>query len=224
MNIEPIAYIENDYDTKFAVPRQSCLVNGLKSKIIFKKEYASPVAFKGIESFSHLWLIWEFDKNTHSSNSLSVRPPRLGGNKRIGVFATRSPYRPNPIGISSVKLESVCQDENGLIYLVVSGADLVNGTPIFDIKPYLSYSDSHPEAKNGFGDEVKDYKIKVEISEDLISKIDADKQDALINILADDPRPSYQEDSRVYGFSFAKKEIKFCVIDNVLKVLEISDE
>lgn len=224
MNIKPIAHIENDYDTKFAIPRQSCLVNGLKSKIVFEKEYSSPIAFNGLESFSHIWLIWEFDKNSHNTNSLTVRPPRLGGNKRLGVFATRSPYRPNPLGLSSVKLEEICNNKDGSVYLIVSGADLVNGTKIYDIKPYLSYSDCHTDAINGFGDEVKDYKINVEISKELLTKIEKDKQQAFIEILSSDPRPSYHNDNRVYGFKFSNKEIKFKVENNTLTVLEIYDE
>ena len=222
MIIKPIAKIFNDFDSKFAVPRQSGIVNNVKSIIVFEDEYSNPIAFKGLEGFSHLWLIWEFDKNSHESNSLSVRPPRLGGNKRMGVFATRSPYRPNPLGLSSVKLEEIIE-KDGKISLLVSGADLVNGTKIYDIKPYLSYSDCHTDAVNGFGDNVKDYKLKVIIPSEFENYLDMDKMNVLKQILEDDPRPAYHEDNRQYGFSYAGKEIKFTVNGDTLTVNDISD-
>ena len=222
MQITPIAKIYNDFDSKFAVPRQSGLVNSIKSKIIFEKEYASVEAFKGLEGYSHLWLIWEFDKNAHESNSLTVRPPRLGGNERMGVFATRSPYRPNPLGLSSVKLEKIIR-ENGKVSLIVSGADLINGTKIYDIKPYLAYSDCHTDAVCGFADENKNHKLKVIIDDDIFNNIKKEKHNALKEILEGDPRPAYHEDSRQYGFAFAGKEIKFTVTDNTLTVTEITD-
>lgn len=224
MEIKPIGKIINDYDNKFAVPRQSCLVNGLKSKIVFNNEYAIPEAFKGLDGFNYLWIIWEFSQNDHPSSSLTVRPPRLGGNEKMGVFATRSPYRPNPLGLSSVKLESIEKDDNGKIYLVVSGADLVSGTPIYDIKPYISYSDCHTDAISGFGDASKDYKLKVEISPALLSKIEIEKQSSLLEILSADPRPAYHNDNRIYGFKIFGKEIKFKVEKDTLTVLEIIDE
>ena len=213
MQITPIAKIYNDFDSKFAVPRQSGLVNSIKSKIIFEKEYASAEAFKGLEGYSHLWLIWEFDKNAHESNSLTVRPPRLGGNERMGVFATRSPYRPNPLGLSSVKLEKIIR-ENGKVSLIVSGADLINGTKIYDIKPYLAYSDCQK----------KDYKLSVIIPDNEACKLSKEELGTLRAILSGDPRPAYQKDNRIYGFRFAKKEIKFSVSNNELTVLGIDDE
>lgn len=224
MEIKPIGKIFNDYNNKFAVPRQSCLVNGLKSKIVFNNEYAIQEAFKGLEGFNYLWIIWEFSQNGHPSNSLTVRPPRLGGNEKVGVFASRSPYRPNPLGLSSVKLESIEKDENGKVYLVVSGADLVSGTPIYDIKPYISYSDCHTDAISGFGDMNKDYKLEVKISPALLSTIDEEKQNSLIEILSSDPRPAYHNDDRIYGFNIFGKEIKFKVENKILTVLEIIDE
>lgn len=223
MEIKPIAKIINDYDSKFAVPRQSGLVNDIKSTIVFEKEYADESAFKRIEEFSHLWLIWGFSLNSHPSNSLTVRPPRLGGNEKVGVFATRSPFRPNPLGLSSVKLEAVEKDESGKTILVVRGADLVSGTPIYDIKPYITFSDCHPDAISGFAEEKNGAKLKVEIDDDLLHNIEADKQHTLKEILADDPRPAYHEDARQYGFRFAGKEIKFWVNNDILTVTEISD-
>lgn len=225
MEIKPIAKIENDYTSKFGIPRQSNLVNGLKSKIIFEKEYAKSIAFKGLEGFSHIWIIWEFDKNSHDTNSLTVRPPRLGGNKRVGVFASRSPYRPNALGLSSVKLEEICVDDNDDAFLVVSGADLLNGTKIYDIKPYIKISDCHEDAISGYSDEMKDYKLNVDISPSLLEKVENEKRLALIEILEGDPRPAYQNDEeRIYGFNFANKEIKFSVKDKELTVLEIENE
>lgn len=223
MEIKPIAKIINDYDSKFAVPRQSGLVNDIKSTIVFEKEYADESAFKRIEEFSHLWLIWGFSLNSHPSNSLTVRPPRLGGNEKVGVFATRSPFRPNPLGLSSVKLEAVEKEENGKIILVVSGADLVSGTPIYDIKPYITFSDCHTDAISGFAEEKNGAKLNVEIDDELLHNIEADKQHTLKMILADDPRPAYHEYGRQYGFRFAGKEIKFKVNNNILTVTEISD-
>lgn len=223
MEIKPIAKIINDYDSKFAVPRQSGLVNEIKSQIIFEKEYSNDAAFKRIEEFSHLWLIWGFSLNSHQSTSLTVRPPRLGGNEKVGVFATRSPFRPNPIGLSSVKLEKVIKDKNDNVTLIVSGADLVSGTPIYDIKPYITFSDCHTDAVCGFADENKNHKLKVIIDDDILNNIEKEKQNALKEILEGDPRPAYHEDGRQYGFAFAGKEIKFTVTDNTLTVTEITD-
>ena len=223
MEIKPIAKIINDYDSKFAVPRQSGLVNEIKSQIIFEKEYSNHAAFKRIEEFSHLWLIWGFSLNSHQSTSLTVRPPRLGGNEKVGVFATRSPFRPNPIGLSSVKLEKVIKDKNDNVTLIISGADLVSGTPIYDIKPYITFSDCHIDAVCGFADENKNRKLKVIIDDDILDNIKKEKQNALKEILEGDPRPAYHEDGRQYGFAFAVKEIKFTVTDNTLTVTEITD-
>lgn len=224
MVINPIAHIENAYTSKFAVPRQSCIENSLKSRIVFEGEYGREEAFRGLDGFSHLWLIWEFDLNAHPANSLSVRPPRLGGNERMGVFATRSPFRPNPLGLSSVRLEKIEKNENGRIELIVSGADLVNGTPIYDIKPYVKFSDCHENAVSGFADEKRDYSLKVDASKELLSVFDEEKQEALIQILACDPRPAYHTEGRIYGFCFAEKEIKFKVENGILTVLEIKNE
>lgn len=223
MEIKPIAKIINDYDSKFAVPRQSGLVNEIKSQIIFEKKYSNHAAFKRIEEFSHLWLIWGFSLNSHQSTSLTVRPPRLGGNEKVGVFATRSPFRPNPIGLSSVKLEKVIKDKNDNVTLIVSGADLVSGTPIYDIKPYITFSDCHTDAVCGFADENKNHRLKVIIDDDILNNIKKEKQNALKEILGGDPRPAYHEDDRQYGFAFAGKEIKFTVTDNTLTVTEITD-
>lgn len=223
MEIKPIAKIINDYDSKFAVPRQSGLVNEIKSQIIFEKKYSNHAAFKRIEEFSHLWLIWGFSLNSHQSTSLTVRPPRLGGNEKVGVFATRSPFRPNPIGLSSVKLEKVIKDKNDNVTLIVSGADLVSGTPIYDIKPYITFSDCHTDAVCGFADENKNHRLKVIIDDDILNNIKKEKQNALKEILEGDPRPAYHEDGRQYGFAFAGKEIKFTVTDNTLTVTEITD-
>lgn len=217
-----IAKIHTDFPEKFGIPRQSGLVEELKAEIIFEPEYRSPEALRGIEEYSHLWLLWEFSESVRDSWSPTVRPPRLGGNVRKGVFATRSPFRPNPIGLSSVRLDSVeFRNECGPV-LHVSGADLMDQTPIYDIKPYLPYVDSHPDARGGFTDWTKEYSIEVEIPEKLLIKVDPGKRDALKAVLANDPRPSYQNDpERVYGMGFAGHEIKFTVKNHVLTVKEI---
>ncbi|MDE6723322.1 MAG: tRNA (N6-threonylcarbamoyladenosine(37)-N6)-methyltransferase TrmO, partial [Eubacterium sp.] len=188
MEIKPIAKIYNDFPSKFGIPRQSGRITELKSKIIFEKEFRNEDAFRGIEQFSHLWLIWEFSENKKEEWSATVRPPRLGGNTRIGVFATRSPFRPNALGLSCVKLETVEKDEKHGITLIVSGADLMNGTPIFDIKPYIPYADCIENAQGGFAEENKDYKVEVEIPENLLNIIPESKRKALIKVLEDDPR------------------------------------
>lgn len=224
MNIKHIGIIFNDFDTKFGIPRQSNLEKNLKSKIVFEKEYNDINAFKGLENFSHIWLIWGFSENIDKEKSLTVRPPRLGGNKKVGVFASRSPFRPNNIGLSSVKLEKIEQDANGNVSLIISGADLMNGTPIYDIKPYIKISDCHIDAISGYSDENKDYKLKVNIENNILNIIEADKQQGLIEILSQDPRPSYHNDEREYGFKFGGKEIKFIVKENELTVTGIYDE
>lgn len=213
-----IARIKNDFKEKFGIPRQSGIADTLISKIIFEPEYRIPEALRGIEGFSHLWLIWQFSEAQRDDWSPTVRPPRLGGNKRVGVFATRSPFRPNPIGLSSVKLVGTELTDEGTV-LVVSGADLVDGTPIYDIKPYLAYTDSHPDAVCGFSDSVRNYKIKVVFPDNLINLLDQEKRDAIITILENDPRPSYQDDpTREYGMHFGNFEIRFSVSDEVLTV------
>lgn len=223
MDIKPIGKIVNDFDTKFGIPRQSCLENSLKSTIIFDDKYADVSAFKELESFNYIWLIWGFSENEDKEKTLTVRPPRLGGNKRVGVFASRSPFRPNNLGLSSVKLEEI-QTDNNKVKLIISGADLMNGTPIFDIKPYVKISDCHQDAVSGFSDDMKDYKLDVIVSDELFRKIDIDKQKGLIDILSQDPRPSYHEDGRIYGFKFSGKEIKFMVEKDRLTVLGIENE
>ncbi len=217
-----IAKIHNDFKEKFGIPRQSGLSGELKSKIIFEPEYRNPDALRGIEGYSHLWLIWQFSEAIRDDWSPTVRPPRLGGNKRVGVFATRSPYRPNPIGLSSVRLEGIEQTKDEGCVLIVSGADLLDGTPIYDIKPYISYSDCHTDAICGFADPVRDYHLNVEFCKELLSKIDISKQKPLIGILEQDPRPSYQNDpDREYGFRFADYEIFFKVDGEKLTVTRV---
>ena len=218
-----IARIRNDFKDKFGIPRQSGLTD-LTSRIVFEPEYRNPDALRGIDGFSHLWLIWQFSESIRRDWSPTVRPPRLGGNRRVGVFATRSPYRPNPIGLSSVRLVAVEETKEGLT-LLVSGADLMDGTPIYDIKPYVAYSDSHPDAVSGFADQVKDYALKVEICKELLTKIDASKQKSLITILENDPRPSYQNDpEREYGMLFSDYEVFFKVAGDTLTVTKINNK
>lgn len=220
VTMKMIAHIRSDFPTKFGIPRQSGLVPELVGKIVFEPEYRDPEALRGITGYSHLWLVWEFSEMIREKWSPTVRPPRLGGNTRIGVFATRSPSRPNPIGLSSVRLLSVEKTENEGTVLLVSGADLMDGTPIYDIKPYLPLSDCHPDAIGGFSDGKKDYALAVEIPDEIVSAFPADKITALRAILSEDPRPSYQNDpEREYGFPFAGYEIRFRVSDGVLTVL-----
>ena len=217
-----IAKIHNDFKEKFGIPRQSGLSGELKSKIVFEPEYRNPDALRGIDGYSHLWLIWQFSEAIREDWSPTVRPPRLGGNKRVGVFATRAPYRPNPIGLSSVKLEAVEQTSDEGIVLIVSGADLLDGTPIYDIKPYLAYVDSHPDATDGFAEKVRDYALNVVFCKELLSRIDISRQKSLIQILGQDPRPSYQTDpEREYGMKFADYEIFFKVDGDILTVTRV---
>ncbi len=220
-----IARAYTDLPEKFGVPRQSGLSEKLCGKIVFEPEFRNPEAIRGIDGFSHLWLIWEFSKLPENRREWSptVRPPRLGGNKRVGVFATRSPFRPNPIGLSSVKLEEV-RNEDGLgKVLYVSGIDLVDKTPIYDIKPYLPYVDCHADATDGFAADTVDYSINVVISDELKNMLPSAKLDALISILSQDPRPSYQNDpKRVYGMKFSGYEVRFYVDDGTLYVKEIT--
>ena len=217
-----IARIKNDYTSKFAIPRQSGICKNLKSEIIFEPQYRNPDALKGLEEYSHLWIIWNFSETEREKWSPTVRPPRLGGNKRMGVFATRSPFRPNPIGLSCVRLEEIRKTKKYGTVLVVSGADLMDGTPIYDIKPYLTFTDSHPDAVCGFADKVFSYELEVEFENSLLEKIEPEKREDLINILKNDPRPSYHDfPDRIYGFGFAGKEIKFKVSDKLLKVTDV---
>ncbi len=217
-----IARIQNDFTSKFGIPRQSGLAPSTLSRIVFEPEYRSADALRGLEDFSHLWLIWEFSEAKREDWSPTVRPPRLGGNTRMGVFATRSPFRPNPIGLSCVKLIEIQPHAGDGPVLIVSGADLMNGTPIFDIKPYLPYADSHPEAKGGFAAGAWDRQLQVECPPELLIRIPENQKNALLEILAQDPRPSYQSDpDRVYGMAFGGMDIRFSVAGNVLTVKEI---
>ena len=217
-----IARIKSEFPEKFGIPRQSGLVSSLKAQIIFEEEYRSVDAVRGLDEFSHLWIIWQFSKAVRDTWSPTVRPPRLGGNKRIGVFATRSPFRPNAIGLSSVKIEKIDLDGENAPVIHVSGADLMDGTPIFDIKPYLAYTDAHPDAVGGFTENVADRRLKVEFDGELINSVPDEIKTALCDLLAEDPRPSYQNDSqRVYGLSFSGYEIGFTVDKKTLKVIKL---
>ena len=217
-----IARMKSDLSTKFGIPRQSGLVPELTSTIVFEPEYRNPDALRGLEDFSHLWVIWQFSEAVRSTWSPTVRPPRLGGNTRMGVFATRSPFRPNNIGLSSVKIESIEHTEANGTVIHVSGADLMDGTPILDIKPYIPYSDSHPEAVGGFTDQADDFILQVECDPKWLKMLPEAKRSALLGILSHDPRPSYQKDAdRVYGLDFAGFNIRFQVKDNNLTVLSV---
>lgn len=219
--LKVIAHIKTDFPEKFGVPRQSGLVPALKGEIVFCEEYRDSSALKGIDGFSHLWLLWDFSEVEDTRWRPTVRPPRLGGNKRMGVFATRSPFRPNPIGLSCVKLDEVKQTANGTV-LVVSGADLMDGTPILDIKPYLPFADCVKDATGGFADEVYGDKLEVEIPEEFRGVLSEGKYNSLVEVLKSDPRPAYQQDpDREYGFDFAKYSIKFKVNGNKLIVTQI---
>ena len=220
-----IARIRNDFDTKFGVPRQSGLVQSALSCVVFEPEYRNPDALRGMDGFSHLWLVWVFSEAVRDGWSPTVRPPRLGGNTRMGVFATRSPFRPNAIGLSSVTLEEVILSSPDGPVLVVGGADLLDGTPIYDIKPYLPYVDSHPDARGGFTENTADYALAVVFPDDLLARVDSNKREALRGVLAGDPRPSYQHDpARVYGVRYAQYNVKFTVDGDVLRVTEIIKE
>lgn len=217
-----IAHIKTDFSSKFGIPRQSGLVDELEATIIFEPEYRNPDALRGIEEYSHLWLLWQFSECVGKEWTPTVRPPRLGGNKRMGVFATRSPFRPNPVGLSSVKLLGVEKTEKHGCVLRVAGADLLDGTPIYDIKPYLPYVDSHPEASNGFALDEKEGKLTVDFPNELLNTIPAEKQAALKAVLAQDPRPGYQDiPDRIYGIEFAGFDVRFKVENSTLKVTEI---
>ena len=219
VSINVIARMHSDFDTKFGIPRQSGLVDELRSTIVFEPEYRNADALRGIEEFSHLWLIWQFSEAVRKDWSPTVRPPRLGGNTRMGVFATRSPFRPNNLGLSSVKLLGVEQTEQFGTVLHVGGADLMDGTPIFDIKPYIPYGDCHPEATGGFTDHAGDFLLDVEFPEELKSLLPADKREAAVGVLSHDPRPSYQKNpDRIYGLTFAGFDIRFSVKEKQLTV------
>ncbi len=222
--ISVIARMKSDFPTKFGIPRQSGLASSVESFIIFEPEYRNADALRGIEDFSHLWLIWQFSEAVRDGWSPTVRPPRLGGNTRLGVFATRSPFRPNNLGLSSVRLLGVEQTEKYGTVLRVAGADLMDGTPIFDIKPYIPYSDCHEDATGGFTDRAEDFLLQVDFPAALLEKFPQEKQAAVLEVLSHDPRPSYQKDSdRVYGLSFAAHNIRFTVKDSTLTVQEVTE-
>ena len=219
--MKTIAIIKTDFPEKFGIPRQSGRIDALKGTVIFMPEYKSPDAVKGLEGFSHIWLLWKFDVPPKENFQATVRPPRLGGNTPMGVFATRSPFRPNPIGLSCVKLESVEFTKDGPV-LHVSGVDMKNDTEILDIKPYIPYTDCREDAIGGFADPLRGYHLDVNFPEDLLTEIPPEKREALLAVLADDPRPSYQDDpDRLYGVSFAGFDIRFTVSGTTLTVREI---
>ena len=223
MEIRPIAHIKTGFPEKFGIPRQSGLAEKLIGKIIFEKEFRVKEAFRGLEEFSHLWLIWEFSANRHSQWQPTVRPPRMGGNAHMGVFATRSPYRPNPIGLSCVEIESIDMDAPDGPVIYIKGADLMDGTPIYDIKPYIRYADSRPEAVCGYVDGLAERKLHVKMSQALVAKVaDDDVLAAMVEMLSLDPRPSYHNDpNREYGLTYSGYNIKFIVNDGVLEVVDI---
>ena len=224
MELKIIARIRTDFKEKFGILRQSGICETV-GKIVFEKEYRRPEALRGIEGYSHLWLLWQFSEAVREEWSPTVRPPRLGGNKRMGVFATRSPFRPNPIGLSSVKLLGLMEEEGLGTVLIVSGADILDGTPIYDIKPYLNFTDSHPDAIGGFADEVREYSLKVNFGLQLLDKIPESKRDALITILENDPRPSYKDDGdHEYGMVYSDLDVFFKVEGGELTVTRIENK
>ena len=220
MELTPIAHIRSDFSEKFGIPRQSGLVEELSATVVFEPEYRDISALQGLDGFSHLWLIWEFSKVRGWSPT--VRPPRLGGNRRMGVFATRSPFRPNPLGLSCVRLREIRRDRALGPVLIVAGADLLDGTPIYEVKPYLPYADCRPDAVGGFAARPKEADLTVECPPALLDRVPADKRAALLAVLAQDPRPQYQDDpERVYGMAFAGLEVRFQVAGDRLAVTEI---
>ena len=220
--IRPIAVMRSDFPTKFGIPRQSGLVKSLRSTIVFEPEYRNPDALRGLEDFSHIWLIWQFSEAVRTEWTPTVRPPRLGGNTRMGVFATRSPFRPNSLGLSCVKIIGIEQTaENGTV-IHVAGADLMDSTPIFDIKPYIPYGDCHPDALGGFTSTAGDFLLQVDFPQELLKLLPENKREAALELLSHDPRPSYQANSdRIYGLSFAGFDIRFSVENDVLRVKEV---
>ena len=220
--MKPIARIKSDFPSKFGIPRQSGIVGELRADVVFEPEFSSPDAVRGLEEFSHIWLIWEFSENLNAGHSLTVRPPRLGGNVRKGVFATRSPFRPNPIGLSCVKLEGI-ESPAGRTVLHVSGADLMDGTPIYDVKPYIPYTDCVPGASGGFSHEPSEDRLEIVMPAELEKNVAPDKLSVLMNVLAQDPRPAYQDDpQRIYAFEFAGMHIEFSVSGSTLTVKDVS--
>ena len=220
--LRPIARIQSDFSEKFGIPRQSGLVEALRARVVFSPEYRVREAFRGLEGFSHIWLVWGFSQNVEAGWSPTVRPPRLGGNARMGVFATRSPFRPNPIGLSCVELLAVDYDAPDGPALVVGGADLLDGTPIFDVKPYVPHADCRPQARGGFADAHREDRLAVDFPPRLEALVPPDKREALRGVLAGDPRPSYQRDpQRLYGLGFAGLQVRFTVEDGVLHVRQV---
>lgn len=224
LELKVIAHIKTDFPEKFGIPRQSGLIPSLTGKIVFNKEYANPNAFKGLEGYSHLWIIWGFSESVREDWSPTVRPPRLGGNKRVGVFATRSPFRPNSIGLSSVKIEKIDINENGSIEILVSGIDMMDNTPVYDIKPYIPYTDSHIDAKGGFSEEVFDNNLYIYTSYQEFQNVSREDFEDIKEILLQDPRPAYQNDkNREYGFEYKNYSIKFMVKNNKIYILSIDE-
>ncbi len=221
MEIKPIAYIKTDFKEKFGIPRQSGIVENIKGEIIFEKQFRNPDSLRGIDEYSHLWLIFDFSENHRDNWSPTVRPPRLGGNTRVGVFATRSPFRPNNLGLSCVKLEGIKKDENLGDILIVSGVDLLNNTPIFDIKPYIPYCDCKPQAKGSFSDNFKDYKINVLYDEKVFENIDDETKKQIIKLIEQNPKPSYKEGDKEYRFLFSNYEICFKINGEEAEILKI---
>ena len=220
--IHPIAKMQSDFTSKFGIPRQSGLVQELQSTIVFEPEFRNPDTLRGLDGYSHLWLIWQFSEAVRSDWSPTVRPPRLGGNTRMGVFATRSPFRPNNLGLSCVRLIGMEQTNNQGTVIHVAGADLMDGTPIFDIKPYIPYSDCHADASGGFTDTAEEFLLKVEFPEELLLRLPENKREATVGVLSHDPRPSYQRDpQRIYGLPFAGFDIRFKVQGDVLQVCDV---
>lgn len=222
LRLVPIARIQNDFTSKFGLPRQSGLIQTLESTLVFEPEFRNPDSLRGLEGYTHIWLIWGFSENIREGWSPMVRPPRLGGNQKMGVFATRSPFRPNPLGLSCVKLQSINLENPSSPTLTLTGADMMNGTPVYDIKPYLPYTDFLPDAVGGFAHGAPALPLQVEFPDALLHQVPAEKQATLLQVLAADPRPAYQENpERVYGFGYAGMDIRFRVKDGVLTVVEI---
>lgn len=219
-----IGHIETDFKEKFGIPRQSGIVEETVGKIVFEKKYQVPEAFRGLEDFSHIWILWKFSKAEREEWSPTVRPPLLGGNKRMGVFSTRSPFRPNPIGLSSVRLDKVEYTKDRGPVLWVRGADLLDGTPIYDIKPYLAYADSHPDAVGGFTENLEERKLQVKVLCKEFNSLLKDKQAEIVKILEQDPTPSYKKDGEEYGMHYGEYEIRFYIKEKVLYIVKITDK
>lgn len=222
--IRPVAFARTDFPAKFGIPRQAGLVPQLRARIVFVPEFRTPDAVRGLEGFSHVWLVWGFSAVERDGWSPVVRPPRLGGDTRVGVFASRSPFRPNGLGLSSVRLLAVESDAAGAPELVVGGADLMDGTPIYDIKPYVA-ADCHPDARLGFTATNPDHRLEVDLPDHLAALVPADKREALLGVLAQDPRPAYQRDpERVHGVTFAGLNVRFRIVDGVVRVVEVAGD